>query len=106
MMPLTHIKGNVFKLRKIDRISGFYLYDRFNELIARIDAALVDSQSYQSFYLVINLGAFLQVSGEIVVLPDEIFEVKDLGQVKTEWRKESMLGAPAPIDITNLTTLE
>ena len=56
MMPLTHIKGNVFKLRKIDRIIGFYLYDRFNELIARIDSALVDSQSYQSFYLVIKLG--------------------------------------------------
>jgi hypothetical protein len=55
MMPLTNIKGNVFKLWKIDRIIGFYLYDRFNELITRIDAELVDSQSYQSFYLVIKL---------------------------------------------------
>ena len=60
MMPLTHIKGNVFKLRKIDRIIGFYLYDRFNELIARIDAALVNSQSYQSFYLVINWDSFFR----------------------------------------------
>ena len=56
MMPLIHIKGNVFKLRRIDRIIGFYLYDRFNELIARIDAVLVDSQNYHCFYLVINLG--------------------------------------------------
>ena len=84
MTPLTHITENIFKLRKIDRIIGFYLYDMFNELMARIDAALVDSQSYQSFYLVINLGVFLQVSGEIVVLPDETFEVKDVGKVKTE----------------------
>ena len=105
-MPLTHIKGNVFKLRKIDRIIGFYLYDRFNKLIARIDASLVASQSYQSFYLVIKLGEFLQVSGEIVVLPVEICEVKDLGKVKTEWWKESMLRAPALIDITNLKTIE
>jgi hypothetical protein len=104
-MPLTHIKGNVFKLRKIDRIIGFYLYDRFNKLIARIDASLVASQSYQSFYLVIKLGEFLQVSGEIVVLPVEICEVKDLGIVKTARGKESMLRTPALIDITNLTTI-
>jgi hypothetical protein len=105
MMPLTHIKGNLFKLRKIDRIIGFYLYDRFNELIARIDAALVDRQSFQSFYLVIKSGEFLLVSGKIVVLPVEICEVKDLGQVKTKWEKESMLRAPALIDITNRTTI-
>jgi hypothetical protein len=41
-----------------------------------------------------------------VVLPVEICEVKDLGKVKTEWWKESMLRAPALIDITNLTTIE
>ena len=99
-------KGNVFKLRKMDRIIGFYLYDRFNELIARIDAALVDSQSYQSFYLVIKLEEFLQVSGRIVVLPVEVCEVRDLGKVKTEWGKESILRAPALIDTKNLTTIE
>ena len=106
MMPLTHIKGNLFKLRKIDHIIGFYLYDRFNKLIARIDAVLVDSQSYQSFYLVIKLGEFLLVSGKIVVLPVKICEVKDLGKVKTKWFKKSMLRAHALIDITNLTTIE
>jgi hypothetical protein len=106
MMPLTHIKGNLFKLRKIDRIIGFYLYYRFNELIARIDAALVYRQSYQSFYLVIKLGEFILVSRKIVVLPVEICEMKDLGQVKIKWGKESMLRAPALIDITNRTTIE
>ena len=65
----------------------------FNESIASIDTALVDIQSYQNLYLVINLEGFLQVSGEIVVLPVEICEVKDLGKAKTEWGKESMLRA-------------
>ena len=41
-----------------------------------------------------------------MVLPVEIYEVKDLGKVKTEWWKESMLRAPSLIDITNLTTIE
>jgi hypothetical protein len=106
MTPLTHIAENVFKLRKKDRVIGFYLYDKFNESIARIDAVLADSQIYHGYYLVINLGGFLQVKGKVVVLPVEICEVKDLGKVKTEWPKESMLGAPAPIDIMSVTTRE
>lgn len=106
MTPLTYVTENIFKLRKADRVIGFYLYDKFDEAIARIDAVLVDSQSYHSYYMVINLGGFLQVSGKAVVLPVEVCEVKDLGKVKTEWRKESMLGAPTPADIMSMTILE
>ena len=106
MKPLSHIAENTFNLRKIDRVVGFYLYDKFNEPIARIDAVLADSKTYQSYYLVINLGGFLLVQGKAVVLPVEICEVKDLGKVKTAWRKESMLGSPTPADTMNMTTVE
>ena len=106
MTSLKHVTENVFNLRKTDRIIGFYLYDKFGQSIARIDAILVDSQTYQSFYLVINLGGFLKVSGKAVVLPIEVCEVQDLGKVKTEWRKESMLDAPSPVDALSITTME
>jgi hypothetical protein len=106
MNPLTHIAENIYNLRKADRVIGFYLYDKFSESIARIDAALIDSKTYYCHYLIINLGGFLQVSGKTVILPVEICEVIDLGKVKTEWRKESMLGSPAPTDSTNITTIE
>ena len=46
MTSLIHVAENIFDLRKIDRVIGFYLYDKFNEPIARIDAALVDSRTY------------------------------------------------------------
>ena len=106
MTSLTHVAENIFDLRKIDRVIGFYLYDKLNEPIARINAALVDSRTYHCYYLVINLGGFFQVRGKAVVLPVEICEVKDLGKVKTEWRKESMLEAPTTTDIMNMTTFE
>ena len=106
MKPLTHIEENIFDLRKMDRVIGFYLYDKFNESIARINAILVDSETYHCYYLIINLGGFLQVQGRTVVLPIEICEVEDLGKVKTEWRKESMLEAPSPTDINKTTMIE
>ncbi|MBT3921087.1 MAG: hypothetical protein HOF21_00780 [Nitrospina sp.] len=106
MKPLTHIEENIFDLRKMDRVIGFYLYDKFNESIARINAILVDSETYHCYYLVINLGGFLQLGGKTVVLPVEIWEVEDLGKVKTKWRKESMIEAPIPADLKNITKIE
>ena len=106
MKPLTHIADNIFDLRKADRVIGFYLYDKFNESIARIDAALVDSETFHCYYLVINLGGFLQVRGKTLILPVEICAVEDLGKIKTEWRKESMLGSPVPTDIMKVTIIE
>ena len=106
MNSLTPITENIFNLRKIDPVIGFYLYDKFNESIARIDAALVDSETYHCYYLVKNLGGFLQVRGKTVILPVEICEVVDLGKVETEWRKEPMLGSPTPTDTMNITAIE
>jgi hypothetical protein len=106
MTSLTHVAENIFDLRKTDRVIGFYLYDKFDASIARIDAVLADSKTYHCYYLVINLGGFLQVQGKAVVLPVEICTVIDLGKVKTAWRKESMVEAPTPINIHNITTGE
>ena len=106
MTPLTRIEENTSDLRKKDRVIGFYLYDKLDEPIARIDAVLADSKTYHCHYLVINLGGFLQVRGKAVVLPVEICTVKDLGKVTTEWRKESMIETPTPANITNLTRAE
>ena len=60
MTSLTHVAENIFDLRKIDRVIGFYLYDKLNEPIAKTDAALVDSRTYHCYYLVINLGGFFR----------------------------------------------
>ena len=80
--PLTHAIDNVFKLCEADRVIGFYLYDKLNESLARIDALLIFSQSYHSYYMIINLSGFLKVRRKIVILPVEVCEVEDLGKVK------------------------
>lgn len=106
MTPLIHVTENIYKLRKKDRVIGFFLYDKFDESITRIDALLVNSENYHCCYMVLNLGGFLQVRGKEVVLPVEVCELKDLGKVKTDLRKESMMEAPTPTDITRVTTME
>ena len=106
MTSLAHIPENTHKLNKRDRVIGFYLYDKFNEVIAKVDSVVTNHQTYQCHYLIINLGGFLKVSGKLILVPVEICEVIDLGKIKTEWRKESMLDAPSPINVKNITGVE
>ncbi len=103
---LIYISENIFNLPKKDQVVGFYLYDKFNETIARVDALLAEPDTHFCRYMIINLGGFLQIQGKQIVLPLEICEVQDLGKLKTQWRKESMLGAPSPVDIKHMTASE
>lgn len=103
---LRYITENICHLPKNDRVVGFYLYDRFNDAVARIDAVLAEATTYLPRYLVVSLGGFLGVEGKKVLLPTEICEVLDMGKVKTHWRKESLMGAPTPIDVEDVSMNE
>ncbi len=101
-----YISENTFHLAKKDQVIGFFVYDQFNEAIARVDALLVEPETHCCRYLIINLGGFLNIQGKIIALPHEICEVEDLGKIKTTWRKESLLAAPSPANIHRLTANE
>ena len=103
---LILIIENLAKLQKHDRIVGFYLYGNGGESIARIEGVLVESGTYLPRYLVITLGGFLKIEGKKVIVPIEVCEVADLGKVKTEWRKESLIGAPNPVNLEDVTQQE
>ncbi len=103
---LIYISENIFNLRVKDQLIGSYLYDRFNEPIARIDAILAESKTYLVRYLVINVGGFLNIHGKKILLPIEVCESADLGKVKTDWLLESLKDAPAPNDPENVTMSE
>ncbi|MEE9258654.1 MAG: hypothetical protein V3U37_03840 [Nitrospinaceae bacterium] len=100
---LLFISENIFRLRKEDRVVGSYLYDKFNQTIARVDGVLAESGTYLPRYLVINFGGFLTIGGKKITLPVEICEFADLGKVKTEWSKESMKDAPAPNSLDDIS---
>jgi hypothetical protein len=91
---LLVITENIHKLGKSDRIIGYYLYDRYNESIGRIQALLAQSITYLPRYVVITIGGFLGVEGKQILIPIEICEGVDIGKVKVNWSKESLKDAP------------
>ena len=44
---LLYISENIFKLPRKDRVVGSFLYDKYNEAIARVDGLVVESQTFQ-----------------------------------------------------------
>ncbi len=103
---LVHLTENIFKLREQDRIVGYYLYDEFDEVLSRIEGLLAEPETYLSRYLVITLGGTLNIAGKRLILPVEVCRLVDMGKVKTRWRKESLMDAPTPLDIQNVTSAE
>ncbi len=96
---LLYINDNIRQLALRDRIVGYYLFDRYNESVARIEALLAQSTTYLPRYIVITIGGFLGVEGKQILIPIEICDALDIGKVKANWSKESLKDAPAPVDV-------
>ena len=103
---LRYVPENIFKLRDSDRIIGHYLYDEFDEVLARVEALLTEPETFIPRYLVITLGGALNISGKRMILPVEVCRTVDLGKVRTQWRKESLMTAPTPRDVRRVTPAE
>jgi len=103
---LECIKENSHRLRKADRIVGFFLYDRFGEAVGKIESLLKSAETHCVEYAVVSLGGFLRVEGKSILIPLEICEVEDLGKVSVSMTQESLKNAPAPHDPENPTLFE
>jgi len=100
---LKYVNDNIYNLYPDNRIVGFYLYDIYNEMVARIQGLLVDPESYQPRYLVLTIGGFLFTEGKTVLLPKKHYEGQELGKVKTSWRRDSIQQSPSISDPKSLT---
>jgi hypothetical protein len=103
---LLHISDNIHQLAKSDRVVGYFLYDQYNDSVAKIEAVLAQPITYLPRYIVITIGGFLAVEGKRILIPIEVCEVADMGKVKANWSKESLRDAPAPVDVKKVTTEE
>ena len=103
---LLFINDNVHQLGKSDRIVGYHLYDRYNELVARIEALLAQPTTHLPRYIVITIGGFLGVEGKKILIPIEICEGGDIGKVKANWSKESLKDAPTAVDVRQVSVEE
>ena len=103
--PLLYVNDHIYHLYPEYRIVGFYLYDIYDEVVARIQGLLVDPETYKPRYLVLTIGGFLFTDGKIVLFPKQHCEGHELGKVRTSWRRDSIQQSPA-IDDPYSVTLE
>ncbi len=101
--PLLYVDDNIYSLYPEERIVGFYLYDLYDEVVARIQGLLVDPETYKPRYLVLMIGGFLFTDGKMVLFPKEHMDGQKLGKVKTGWRRDSIQQSPAIDDPYSLT---
>lgn len=92
---LKFIDDNIYDLAQEDRVVGSYLYDKYNEQIGRLKGLLVDSESFEVRYAVFIDGGFLFTDGKTILLPRPLFHAIDMGQIKTNWSRESLQHAPS-----------
>ena len=101
--PLLYVDDNIYSLYPENRIVGFYLYDLYDEVVARIQGLLVDPENYKPRYLVLMIGGFLFTDGKMVLFPIEHNDGQKLGKVRTSWRRDSIQQSPAINDPYSLT---
>ncbi len=101
--PLRYVDDNIYHLYPEHRIVGFYLYDIYDEVVARIRGLLVDPESYQPRYLVLTIGGFLFTDGKTVLFPKSHYATQELGKVRTSWRRDSIQQSPSIDEIESLT---
>jgi len=100
------VKENSHSLRKLDRIVGYFLYDRLGNSIGKIESLLISIATHHVEYAIVNLGGFLRIAGKSVLIPLAICEVEDMGKVTLSRTQESLKDAPAPHDPENPTSME
>lgn len=103
---LLYITENSHQISKSDRVVGFFVYDKYKELVAPIDGVLVAEGTCRARYIVIKQGGFLGIKGKWTLIPRELYETEDLGKVETSLSSQSLQDSPSPNDIRNLTDTE
>ena len=96
---LLYFSKNDARIDREERIVGEYLYDKNKEVVARIEGLLLDDFTWEPRYLVITQGGFLGTQGKKIILPRELYEIKDVGKVVTSWSQAFIQEAPSPHDL-------
>lgn len=103
---LLYITENSHQISKSDRVIGFFVYDKYKEMVAQIEGVLIEKGTYSARYIVIRQGGFLGIKGKWTLIPREMYEIEDLGKVKTSLSIQSLQDSPSPYDIRNITAVE
>ncbi len=103
---LKYATQNLYLIDKEEHIIGDYLYDKYKELIGKIEGLVVELPEYDIKFLAITQGGFLNIQGKKILVPRQACEIKDIGKVIAVFSKQTIQDAPSPLNINNLKKSE
>jgi len=97
-MGLITASSIKFNLRTPHRVVGYYIYDVMDNDVADIRDLLVDEQTREPRYAMIEIGGLMRIKGKKLLIPWAAMEKGGISRMDVRLPEEEVVAAPAPLD--------
>ncbi|VAX24564.1 hypothetical protein MNBD_NITROSPINAE04-708 [hydrothermal vent metagenome] len=97
-MGLVTASGVNFDLPHHNMVIGYYIYDNMDKDIADIRDLLIDKETRQPRYAIIEIGGLLSIKGKVVLIPWSALVKGAMSRMDINIPEEQIMAAPTPLD--------
>ena len=95
-MGLVTASSIKFNLRALDRVIGYYVYDNQDRDVAPIQELLVDSETRQPRYVIIEIGGMMSIRGKKALIPWAALTKAGMSRMNVNCPAEQIIASPTP----------
>mgnify|MGYP000452865701 CR=1 FL=1 len=97
-MGLVTASSANFDLPHYNMVIGYYIYDNMDKDVADIRDLLIDKDTRQPRYAIIEIGGLLSIKGKVVLIPWPALVKGAMSRMDINCSEEQIMGAPTPLD--------
>lgn len=97
-MGLVTASSVKYELRPLDRVVGYYIYDTMEEDVTSIQDLLVDEETKEPRYAIVEIGGMMSIKGKKIIIPWGALAKGGMSRMDINSSEEEILSAPAPMD--------
>lgn len=87
-----------FDLPHHHMVIGYYIYDNMDKDVADIRDLLVDSETRQPRYAMIEIGGLMAIKGKVILIPWAALTKGGMSRMDINCPEEQIISAPSPHD--------
>lgn len=97
-MGLVTASSVKYDLRPLDRVVGYYIYDTMEQDVTSIRDLLVDEETREPRYAIVEIGGMMSIKGKKILIPWGALAKGGMSRMDINSSEEEILAAPAPMD--------